>query len=104
MPAHTRFNPEAEGGREPVLLSLDEYESIRLMDREGLTHEQCAEVMQVSRTTVTEIYASARRKLAEAIVEGRSLAIDGGSVKLCDRQNPCGYGVCEAGADASGEK
>ena len=45
MPAHTRFNPEAECGREPVLLSLDEYESIRLMDREGLTHEQCAEVM-----------------------------------------------------------
>ena len=94
MPAHTRFSPEAECGREPVLLSLDEYESIRLMDREGLTHEQCAEVMQVSRTTVTEIYASARRKLAEAIVDGRALVIDGGRVRLCDRSLSCGYGVC----------
>ena len=104
LPGHTRFAPEDGADAGSVVLALDEYEALRLMDHEGLTHGQCAEVMQVSRTTVTEIYASARRKLAEAIVEGRSLAIDGGSVKLCDRQNPCGYGVCESGADASGEK
>ena len=94
LPDCTRFAPAAERGTDPVTLSLDEYESIRLMDHEGLTHEQCAEVMQISRTTVTEIYAVARRKLAEAIVEGRPLCIDGGSVRLCDRSSPCGYGCC----------
>ena len=96
MPEHRIFQPKGEGCAEPVALALDEYEAVRLMDHEGLTHEQCAEVMQVSRTTVTEIYASARRKLAEAIVEGRALEIGGGSVKLCDRRDPCGYGVCDA--------
>ena len=90
LPRHPRFGPEGDA----VRLSLDEYEAIRLMDHEGLTHEQCAEVMQVSRTTVTEIYASARRKLAEAIVDGRELVIDGGRVQLCDHSASCGYGVC----------
>ena len=95
LPGHTLFAPE-DGAKASVALALDEYEAVRLMDHEGLTHEQCAEVMQVSRTTVTEIYASARRKIAEAMVEGKTLSIGGGSVKLCDRQNPCGYGVCDA--------
>ena len=90
LPRHSRFGPEGDA----VRLSLDEYEAIRLMDHEGLTHEQCAEVMQVSRTTVTEIYAAARRKLAQAIVEGRGLVIEGGSVVLCDHSQVCGYGVC----------
>ncbi len=94
MPAHTRFSPEVECGREPVLLSLDEYESIRLMDREGLTHEQCAEVMQVSRTTVTEIYAGARKKIAEAIVDGRPLVIGGGQVRLCEHSPEDRCGMC----------
>ena len=94
LPKQQRFMPACDELREPVLLGLDEYETIRLMDHEGLTHEQCAEVMQVSRTTVTEIYASARRKLARALVEGRGLVIEGGRVRLCDHSVVCGYGVC----------
>ena len=90
MPEHRRFVPEGAGGDCPVVLTLDEYESIRLMDYAGITHERCAEVMQVSRTTVTEIYAAARRKLATAIAEGRGLTIEGGSVRLCDHSDPCG--------------
>ena len=62
LPRHTLFLPCEDGETEAVELSLDEYEAIRLMDREGCTHEQCAQVMQVSRTTVTEIYASARHR------------------------------------------
>ena len=99
LPTHRRFEPDREGSLPAILLSLDEYETIRLMDREGLTHEQCAEVMQVSRTTVTEIYASARRKLAEAIVDGRALVIEGGSVRLCDHSQLCKYGTCGDGID-----
>ena len=95
MPRNIRFEPERCDGADPVSLSLDEYEAIRLMDREGLTHEQCAEVMRVSRTTVTEIYAAARKKLAEAITGGAPLVIGGGSIELCDGSAPCGYGCCK---------
>ena len=95
LPEHTKFIPEEADCRDAIALSLDEYESIRLMDREGLTHEQCAEVMQVSRTTVTEIYAGARRKLAEAIVDGRMLVIGGGQVRLCQRLPEDRCGLCK---------
>ena len=94
LPEHTTFLSPGEDAGAPVTLSLDEYEAIRLMDREGRTHEQCAEIMQVSRTTVTEIYAAARKKLAEALVDGRGLVINGGRVRLCDHSSPCGYGCC----------
>ena len=94
LPAHTKFNPDAQGGRDAVALTLDEYESIRLMDREGLTHGQCAEVMQVSRTTVTEIYAGARKKIAQAIVDGRPLVIGGGQVRLCEHSPEDRCGMC----------
>ena len=85
-PDHWSFSPDdAEGERESVILSLDEYETIRLLDREGLTQEQCAREMGVARTTVTSIYDSARTKLARVIVEGLPLRISGGSYRLSPR-------------------
>ena len=72
---------------ETVILSLDEFETIRLMDREGLTQEQCARRMGVARTTVTAIYDSARKKLARAIVDGLRLRISGGSYRLQPADN-----------------
>ena len=76
------FSPEEGSPREPVVLDLEEYECIRLIDRERLTQEQCAAQMGVARTTVTAIYGSARRKIADALVEGRALRIGGGSYEL----------------------
>ena len=70
------------GGR--VTLAVEEYEVIRLIDLEKLTHEQCAKQMDISRTTVTEIYESAREKIADCIVNGRPMEISGGSYRLCD--------------------
>ena len=84
-PDHWEFSPEEANSEEPIVMSLDEFETIRLLDREGLTQEQCAERMGVARTTVTAIYESARRKTAEALVDGKRLLIRGGNYRLNDQ-------------------
>lgn len=76
-------------------MALDEYETIRLIDFEGLTQEQCAVQMEIARTTVQSIYTSARKKLAQCIVQGRPLQIGGGDVRFCEHHNAsCGNGCC----------
>jgi predicted DNA-binding protein (UPF0251 family) len=65
---------------EPVFLLFEEYEAIRLCDYEGNNHSEASAIMSVSRPTFTRIYAEARRKMASALVEGRSLVIEGGKV------------------------
>ena len=64
------FGPASEpdaGGVPPVVLLVEEYETLRIVDYEGRTHEQCAAQMRVSRTTVTEISERARHKVADAL-------------------------------------
>ena len=78
-PAYESFVPQGIPCREEIVLTLDEYEVIRLVDLEKLTHEQCARQMDISRTTVTEIYESAREKLADSLVHGKILRIAGGN-------------------------
>ena len=84
-PEYWSFRPEEGDSAESVVMSLDEFETVRLLDREGLTQEQCAQRMGVSRTTVTAIYDSARKKLAEALVDGKGLRLGGGSYRLTDQ-------------------
>ena len=83
-PDYGSFRPDGIPGGESVTLTVDEYEVIRLIDLEKLTHEQCAKRMDISRTTVTEIYETAREKIADSIVNGRVLLIAGGDYRLCD--------------------
>ena len=82
-PEYRHFQPDGIAGPEEVKLTCDEFEIIRLVDQLGLTHEQAAKRMDISRTTATECYESARRKLADAIVTGKCLTIGGGSYRLC---------------------
>ena len=84
-PDHWEFSPEEVSNKEPIVMTLDEFETIRLLDREGLTQEQCAEKMGIARTTVTAIYESARRKVADALVDGKQLLIRGGNYRLNDQ-------------------
>ncbi len=84
-----------EAGKEPVIMTLDEYETVRLIDLENLSQEQCSAAMEVARTTAQKIYESARRKLASAIVEGRPLVLQGGEYRLCNgQQEQCGFPEC----------
>ena len=75
-PVSKKFTSESKGGE--VTLTLDEFESIRLMDYLCLTHDEASSMLNVSRTTVTEIYDQARKKIAKALAEGKSIVIDGG--------------------------
>ncbi len=65
-----------------VVMSLDEYEAIRLADYEGLDHETAAERMGVSRPVFSRLIKEARRKVARALVEGAQLIIEGGQVQF----------------------
>lgn len=77
------FYPSVDNGLEGISLTLDEYEVIRLVDLEGYSHLECAKQMDISRSTVQEIYESARRKIASFIVYGRKLYIRGGDYQVC---------------------
>ena len=77
VPQVDKFCPNGGEDVEPILLTLDEYEVIRLVDLEQQTHERCAAQMDISRSTVQEIYESARRKIAACLVHGKPLHITG---------------------------
>ena len=91
-PGFSCFGPH--GGHrchgDDVLLSVDELEAIRLADLEGMYQEQAAEEMGVSRQTFGRIVESARKKVAQALVNGKNLRIEGGNVEMCNaRQFEC---------------
>lgn len=61
---------------ETIHLSIDEFEAIRLADKEGLYQEQAAEQMMISRQTFGRILTEAHRKIAEALVETKAIKIE----------------------------
>ncbi len=77
MPADARCETAQE-----IMLTLDELEALRLADLEGLYQEEAAERMNVSRQTFARIVGSARKKVAQALLEGKALRIEGGIVEV----------------------
>lgn len=95
LPIADRFTANAETDEE-IVLTVDEYECIRLADYKGFSQEMCAEYMQVSRATAQLICDTARKKIATALVNGCSIRIEGGSYRLCDgKEEHCGCGGCK---------
>lgn len=87
QPACTSFGPLSGHYTETLSMTLDEYETIRLMDIENLSQEECALRMNVARTTVQAIYTNARKKLGELLVHQKRLQIEGGQYKLYKEDN-----------------
>jgi len=94
LPESSRFGPlDASAKQERVNLTVDEYETLRLIDLEGYTQEECANQMNIARTTVQGIYNDARKKVADSLVNGKVLQIEGGEYRLCDGPHTgCGRG------------
>lgn len=67
---------------EETVITVDELEAIRLADREELYQEEAAERMNVSRQTFGRIVQSARKKVADALVNGKALRIEGGEIEM----------------------
>jgi predicted DNA-binding protein (UPF0251 family) len=79
---------------EEVVVAVDELEAMRLVDVEGLYYEQAAEQMGVSRRTFGRIIDSARKKVAQALIQGMALRIEGGVIEMAE-QRTFRCGDCE---------
>jgi len=89
---------------EAIIMTIDEYETIRLIDLEGFSQEETAQQMEVGRTTVQGIYAEARHKLAQALIDSCTLIVEGGEYELCDElAQSCGPG-CRRHGRSSGRR
>lgn len=97
LPKQKRFGPLDSMGEQGgfVAMTIEEYETIRLIDIEGFTQEKCAGQMNIARTTAQLLYNTARKKVADSLVNGNILVIEGGTYKLCDGlEEICACGGC----------
>ncbi|MFO7862026.1 MAG: DUF134 domain-containing protein [Desulfosalsimonas sp.] len=76
------------------VLTVDECEAIRLADYEGLSHEAAGELMGVSRATFGRIIEQARKVVADALINGRAIRIEGGSYRFVDTERRFGCKIC----------
>jgi uncharacterized protein len=81
-PLFTDFKPIGVPGQVlgRIMLSLDEFEAIRLSDQLGLSHAESADEMGISRSTFSRLIEKARKKMADFIIQGKQLSIEGGSI------------------------
>ena len=94
LPEVTYFKPAGIPLRalDEVVLSVEEAESIRLKDLEGLEQVQSAEKMSISRPTFQRVLASSRQKIADALLNGKAIRIEGGSFEMALRRFRCQNG------------
>lgn len=88
MPSIIQYGPQKPKA-DVVHITYDEYEVIRLIDQIGLSQVECSKQMEIARSTVATIYDSARNKLANALVKGVGMRIEGGDVEVCPSHGKC---------------
>lgn len=83
-PDVTYFKPAGVGLRQlrEIVLTLEEYEAVRLVDLEGIEQSKAGKQMKISQPTLSRLLKSARRKLSEAIIKGKAIKIHGGNYKF----------------------
>lgn len=98
LPEFRMFGPKGIRAKnfEKIVMTIGELETIRLLDHEGLNQEEAAKQMNVARTTVQRIYLTARQKIADCIINGKVLIIDGGDYVICSSncehcEKPAGF-------------
>jgi predicted DNA-binding protein (UPF0251 family) len=96
-PECTYFKPAGvpANALEEVVIAVDELEALRLADLEGIYHERAARLMGVSRRTFGRIVEAARKKVAEALIRGMALRIEGGVIEMAEMRtfqcDGCGH-------------
>ena len=93
-PEYDSFSPQGDMRGEQIALTLDEFEVVRLIDYEKMTQEECAAQMEISRTTVAEVYERARYKLADFLINGKRLTLGGGNFRFCGGGEECRKRSC----------
>ena len=104
VPEVTYFKPAGIPLRvlEEVRLSVEEAEAIRLKDLQGLEQEECAGKMNISRPTFQRVLKSAREKVADSLLNGKAIRIEGGNFELALRRLPCVEGhECDVPLEAA---
>ena len=108
LPDSKSFKPAGVPGDKlgSVILNIDELEAVRLADYEGMYFEDAAKKMEISRQTFGNILKSAHQKIADALINGKALKIQGGDVKIlkdkefyckrCRKQNRGKVGECNS--------
>lgn len=86
LPNYCEFGPLNKdfNHNDIVMITVEEFEVVRLMDLEGLEQEECAKRMDVARSTVQRMYIEAKRKVADSLVNGKVLKVEGGNYVLCE--------------------
>ncbi|KAA0004464.1 MAG: DNA-binding protein [Thermoplasmata archaeon] len=84
LPLISRFEPAEGGNEDPITLFIEEFEALRLVDLVGLSQIEAAVQMGISQKTLWNDLTSARRKIADAIVNGKQIKIEGGSYMVKD--------------------
>jgi predicted DNA-binding protein (UPF0251 family) len=88
IPSFESFTPSPLRGVEPVFIEMAELEAFRLVDRDGLSQEKAGQRMNVSRGTIWRLVQSARKKIAQALTEGRPLRIISSQFSDDERREP----------------
>jgi predicted DNA-binding protein (UPF0251 family) len=103
-PGVTFFKPRGIPLRalQQMVITVDELEAMRLADYLEMTQEEVAQRMQVSRPTVTRMLSRAHRAVAEALVHGKAICIQGGDYRVGQQCQQCGqWYIPEEGGSAS---